>query len=587
MCGILFVQSLDGSPLDAARLSRALPSIRERGPDYDCLRISKDRSRALFSATLRVARRPFAARTHGSSLLGFNGELYGFPDSSLAAPNDGLDTDTVRRFCESGQIHRFFSDLCVDASRGFFAFVYAGDLDATESDVLFATDVLGEKSLYLLHTEKVFALASTHQALVAVAESFRVPMSVDPDALRRYFLTRNLIFSPNEFIRPIRRVPPGQVFTYSPMRDRVSTATPDPFDTLAGVAQSSLEAGEDEIFRSDIVPAWRGVEHRDLSTILSGGIDSTVLSAEVAGSVAPDIPTLTLTFGGRDPAALEAARIAELLGLRRHQVIDVTIESFAEAARGLYLSMGSPLPTHSFPSFAIIADWVSAVGARVVIGGDGLDEIANGYSAYDAGELRRSDRSISEYSRVAVRDEVSRAILEGSPSILDAPGDEISRHRDVLESLGISPEEASWGASKWLDVSRNLYATGLLAADLVGGTRGIEGRSPWTTLRLVALHVFSRTHRSADGTFRVKEYARELFARHLPTVPVPPKYGFSGFPNEAARILLPTSSGGYSRLEDVLGIRLPAMQDAELDRRLEWKLLNCELWLAAQAGELR
>ncbi|HEU5039569.1 MAG TPA: 7-cyano-7-deazaguanine synthase QueC [Gemmatimonadales bacterium] len=126
--------------------------------------------------------------------------------------------------------------------------------------------------------------------------------------------------------------------------------------------------------------------------LLSGGMDSTTTAA-IAIADGYDVHALSIRYGQRHEVELEAARrVAELLGVTRHVVIDLDLRAFGGSALTADLAVpkdtpleriGEGIPTTYVPArntifLALALGWAEALGARdIFIGANALD-----YSGY-------------------------------------------------------------------------------------------------------------------------------------------------------------------------------------------------------------
>ena len=93
--------------------------------------------------------------------------------------------------------------------------------------------------------------------------------------------------------------------------------------------------------------------------ILSGGIDSTLISAyALQNYLLKSKDFITLTFGNKDISAKLACKLAKEMELN-HIELEINENNYKEALFDLYKKMKQPMPTHSFPSYHILAQYVS------------------------------------------------------------------------------------------------------------------------------------------------------------------------------------------------------------------------------------
>lgn len=389
MCGI--VGCVSRSPVD---LTGALEALAPRGPD----------DRGVFAAALPDGRHVALGHTRLSiidlSLAGhqpmsneacpeshrgnemlwivFNGEIYNF--QALRPPLEGAghrfrsrsDTEVLLHLYEA-KGEKFLEDL-----NGMFAF---GLLDIPRGRLFLARDRLGEKPLYYCHRNGLFAFASEIKALLALPGVLREP---DWEALSHYF---SFLYVPHPMtaFRGIRQVPPGHCLCYDFKRDSLSV---EPYWRLPeGPLRrvSGAEALEELRDLMEESTRLRMVSDVPLGVFLSGGIDSTVLTALMAQESGEPLRTFTVLFEGRGIRPYDeteyARRVSRAYRTDHHELtvkIDDPSQLF-DLVRCFDQPFGNPT---FYLSYLIARETRRHV--KVAISGAGGDELFGGYPRYRA-----------------------------------------------------------------------------------------------------------------------------------------------------------------------------------------------------------
>ena len=179
---------------------------------------------------------------------------------------------------------------------------------------------------------------------------------------------------------------------------------------------------------------------------MSGGYDSSLISAISQKLTEVEKHFITLEFDNKEPTAKDAYRLFEHIKDDKsyHHKIEVTIEEYLRHMQRSYTRLLSPLPTHSYPSFSIACEKAKGIGARVLYTGDGPDELYGGYSAYKEDLREGTNETRSPYTNlIKLSDELLNDI---SP---DKTGAELD-----IDSTKYSP------LFKKIKVYSNLRATG-------------------------------------------------------------------------------------------------------------------------------
>ncbi|HEX9032082.1 MAG TPA: asparagine synthase-related protein [Streptosporangiaceae bacterium] len=290
----------------------------------------------------------------GRWLLCYNGEIFnhGALRDELKVPGrefrTSSDTETVL------EAFLRWREQAVPRLRGEFAIVIA---DRTSGRVYLARDPIGVKPLYWSMSDGCLHVASEIKALVPVGA-------------------------------PIREVPPGQhgwadrggepvLAPYSDLLDALRPAgDPLPADDLRQAMSLVRTALEDSVR----VRVGTGLT---VGVILSGGLDSSLALAHVH-AVHPDCVAFTIGAPGSEDLAY-ARRLTADLGVR-HEVIElaprqIRLPQIREAIRISELTEYGDIinAVVSVPLFRRVAE----LGVKVVLAGDGSDELFGGYSMYD------------------------------------------------------------------------------------------------------------------------------------------------------------------------------------------------------------
>lgn len=390
MCGIVGVWSPEpvAPPEEMRRRLQAMAAmIRHRGPDD--LQVWSDGRLGLGFSRLAVldlsdhARQPMHDPETGNRLV-FNGEIYNFAELRAELAAQGIacrsqgDSETILLG------YRLWGEAVVERLRGMFAFAL---WDARAGRLFLARDRAGQKPLFHARVGQTLLFASEIKALAAWPEFQRKP---DPVALGHYF-SFQAVPAPLSAFKGVAALPPAHSLTLEPngrTRCQRYWALPRPEEgrqVRAADAEAELAARLAETVKSQMV------SDVPLGAFLSGGIDSAAILAEMQQGAERPVETFTLGFeeashDERAPAAL----VARHLGSDHHaEVLRPEAVDCLPALAWHYdqpFADPSALPTYLLSRFA-------AERVKVVLSGDGGDELLLGYPRYLACRLTRfSDR---------------------------------------------------------------------------------------------------------------------------------------------------------------------------------------------------
>jgi len=240
----------------------------------------------------------------------------------------------------------------------------------------------------------------------------------------------------------------------------------------------------------------------------------------------------------------------------------------------------APLPTHSFVSQSILSRCARAAGSKVLIGGDGGDEIFGGYEFYKelAGHTAFPDTNPSAYSGFVP---LGFAFDDWSPDCLVERVRD--RWRDFAAHYCFEPDPRARLVQTVLysDSVIQLESVGIRGADTMSMMNSVESRCFYLTRDCLEfafnLPASFKINLAADDPSRItRPLLKTMFVRKFGAALLHPKQGFSGFPNEAGRRLVDPA---YPRVRQTLGLKSIPSTHGGLSQAAEWKLINVELFL--------
>jgi asparagine synthase (glutamine-hydrolysing) len=383
MCGIAGVLRFDGGPVASATLQNMADALRHRGPDADgCYQenasapgIALVHRRLSVIDLSDVADQPMPNEDGVVQVL-FNGEIYNFRDLR----RELTERHTFRSQGDTEVIAHGYEErgeAIFSALDGMFAIAI---WDARTRRLVLARDAFGKKPLYYWHDEKRFVFGSEIKALLAAG----VPAAMDESPLGEY-LALGYVPTPRTFFRGIRKVPPASSLVVDSHGVHEPKAYWDLRFPAAGTAPkiSPHEAATRvrELLTSAVQK--RLIADVPLGILLSGGIDSSAITAIAARLVPGRIRTFTVGFEGDafyDERA-HAEQVARHIGTEHHA--DVVRPQAADLIETLLHHHDEP-----FGDSSALPTYLVAQAARrhvtVVLNGDGGDETFAGYDRFRA-----------------------------------------------------------------------------------------------------------------------------------------------------------------------------------------------------------
>src|SRR6266545_2404104 len=374
MCGIAV--SLDTTGRGRAE-PWALPLLRHRGPDGEGRLVRPDVGLVLEHCRLAIidpdnpeANQPFSDPS-GRWTIVYNGELFNFRELRADLERRGIafrtnsDTEVVLYSLTTDGV------AALSRFRGMFAFVL---WDGERRELLAARDQIGVKPLYYTVADGLFVAASELRTVLA---NPTVRPKLDPTGVVEY-LAFGCVLGDRTLVEGVRKLPPGHAL-------RLRDGKLELFEYWdVGPPESLNRAPLEEqlVEQLDAAVAASLVSDVPVSLMLSGGVDSSSIAALAARHAKPaDVTAYSVSFGLPNDESEVAARLASDLGLRHREIRlteDVVRTEFESWLDGLDVPTANP----TWIAVSAIARAVREDGIKVLLSGDGGDELFAGYNRW-------------------------------------------------------------------------------------------------------------------------------------------------------------------------------------------------------------
>ena len=372
MCGIAGI--LGRFDPQGRDLERMLEALRHRGPDGEGVHTEAHVTlghRRLSIIDLAGGRQPLRS-VDGSIWLVCNGEIYNYVEQRKqleAAGHRFVTNSDCEVIIGLYQVH---GDRLLEHLRGMFAFVL---WDARNVRLLAARDHLGQKPLFYTDEPGRFAFASEIKGLLALDPARR---KMNLRALDQYLALR-LIAPPLSMFEGVHKLPPGHLLVVERGGRPVVRRYWDlPYlPKLTGSEDDLTDQLEEQI---DAALRLCMVSDVPVGAFLSGGLDSSLLVAMLAKRIGvKDLPTFTIGLPyQRFDEAPHARAVAKLYHTDHHEQ---TIEpSLSALLPDLVWHLDEPSDPLSLCAYHVAK--LASAFVKVVIGGDGGDELFGGYDRY-------------------------------------------------------------------------------------------------------------------------------------------------------------------------------------------------------------
>jgi len=586
MCGIAGEIRFDQRPAQADRIARMCRLLSRRGPDGYGMHIRKNiglghRRLKIIDLSERGSQ-PMEDPHLGLTIV-FNGCIYNYRDlrDRLKSKDTGFfshsDSEVILKS------YHAWGKECVSRFNGMFAFVI---VERDTGRVFMARDRLGIKPLYFIKTPGYLRFASTLPALLKTLPS--IP-DIDPVALHYYMTFHSVVPAPRTIFQGIRKLSPAMTRTF----EKSGTFTERCYWQANYETASKPEKFKDENVAVDALLELLGkaVQRRTeadvpVGVLLSGGVDSSLVTALLAGNDGVDLETFSIGFEHTPEESGDEFRysdiIAKKFGTQHHKIIVDSADLMTHLPDCIH-SMSEPMVSHDNIGFYLLSKKVSE-HVKVVQSGQGADELFGGYHWYHA--LAGSEDPVRNYSEAffdRTHEEYKRVVHE--------------RFVDGDHSLAFVGEHFSMpGADDPVDKALRLDTRVMLIDDPVKRVDnmtmswGLEARVPFLDHEVVEFSagLAPELKLKKGGKYILKEAARrvipeEVIDRPKGYFPVPElkylrgrtlDYVREALYNQTARERNLFNAGYIDELMKNPSAHLTPLQGSKL-----WQIATLELWM--------
>ncbi len=321
MCGIFGILHKDReATVDPGALQAMGSVLRHRGPDafgtWTKDNVGLGHARLSIIDLSDAGNQPMA-NEDGSVRITFNGEIYNFPELKRDLLGKGhrfrsnTDTEVIVHLWEEEGIR------CVDRLRGMFAFAIWDDNRKT---LFLARDRVGKKPLYYCVLPRCILFASEIKSILRSGE-----YGVRPDIVGiHHYLAYQSVPSPYSTFREISKLPPAHTLLFEEFRGTPrrywELSYRDKFQVDGVASLRSLEEELVEKLREAV--RIRLMSDVPLGAFLSGGVDSSIVTAMMAGAMDQPVKTFSIGFDQDEYNELPYARmVAKRHGTDHHEFV--------------------------------------------------------------------------------------------------------------------------------------------------------------------------------------------------------------------------------------------------------------------------
>ena len=376
MCGI--TGGIGASAPSKQLLDAQLKSLEHRGPDDSGMYVNQGIGLGmgrLAIVEIAAGKQPASDASEQINMV-FNGEIYNYRELRQELEQSRIHCRTTSESEVIINLYLKFGLNFIGKLNGMFAIAIH---DARDKSLHLIRDRMGKKPLWI---------SQLNDGTLLFASEVRALMLARPDRTLRTDMVAEVmqygyINAPHSAFNEITQLTPASVLTW---RDgKISTTKywePD-FDTKVQIPyEEALETTKALI---EAAVSRRLVSERPLGSFLSGGYDSTIVTAYMAKLMSEKVQTYSIGFqSAQFNEAHHAKQVADYLGTNHH-------EEILSPDPALVVEKISHVLDQPFADSSIVPTYLLAKFARenliVALGGDGGDEVFGGYDRYLAAPI--------------------------------------------------------------------------------------------------------------------------------------------------------------------------------------------------------
>jgi len=577
MCGIFAVINKNNKKFDLNRCRSSLSLMSKRGPDW---KIEKEINKSVYLGQVVLSMTGNKKKDISQHLSDKNnyfillvGEIYNHKDLNFQhldgfADNSSTDTKILVNLFERKSKEHI--NQLID---GMFAYIL---YDIKKNSLVISRDPNGEKSLYIFEDKDQIIISSEINPIL----QYNKKIKLNINTLKNYFLTRHFLNLEQSIFSGIKKLEVGTQIEISlnNFKSKIISIIKINDYVDRSIYNVNLKRNFDDLLNEldflinknlrQMIPF-----NRKFASIVSGGIDSSLVSSYLCENSKPDF-LIYINHIGKE------LHLNKIKDFQRYLKKDIYIcnvnqnDYFRNYIKCINIC-NSPINSHSFVGQFINAKIVSKRNCRAIFGGEGADELFGGYETYLSENFNKKI-NFSDYTKI------SDTNLFSDTSEQDLfKKDMKEKWNDCLSSYyfvqNISDRQKL--SMMLMDATVQMESNAFKGIDLMCMNNSVEGRSLFYRKEIVKfalnLPIKYKINPNAPKLMRTKYILKNLFLKKFSKRLILTKQGFSGFPNEMKKY-----AGSIDKFILNKYIK-PEFLKANFykNRSIQWKILNTELYL--------
>jgi asparagine synthase (glutamine-hydrolysing) len=382
MCGILFCNWKEKSQINKKILYQSLNLLKNRGPDNSKLIFSENWSMghtrlSIIDPNSTKSNQPFTDE-EGRYFLTFNGEIYNFKELKLNLVSRGFkfrtNSDTEVLYI---LLKNFAIQSVLNLIKGMFAFVF---FDKKDNSFIAARDHFGQKPLYYSINNSMVAISSSVKSLNKIINS-----SPDIDLYNIYLSSNGIINQKKTFFKNIKCLQAGNYiygknFLYKDHKYFHPEKLYSDEKRIIQKKNSETESIQNLKFLMKQSVSRHLVSDVKVGILLSGGIDSSLLYY-FAHLENKDLSSFTSLSPNIEKNSFRLVpKIINKFPVKKNFFVTQDKNRYLQELTFLIENTYTPPRWGGGPPMSKLCEKARKNKIKVLIGGDGVDEISGGYN---------------------------------------------------------------------------------------------------------------------------------------------------------------------------------------------------------------
>ncbi len=587
MCGIFF-QLSKKKQINIKQSLSSLNILKRRGPNFSFYKLINNKI-FLGQTTLSITTNKnenienFHISKSGRFYLLFNGEIYNYNDLKKELTEkfnikfaSNSDTELF-----SALFDYYSAEEIINKIKGMYAFVI---YDTERKEVFTSRDHIGEKILYYYDDDEYFIISSEIKPMLELG----INTKIEKNSLREYFYTRHFLTVDNTCFKNIKTIRSGKLYKYQVLNNNfdmiynhsfTKNINEDKYNKILKKNENNILSDFKNLMNKSSIDISPSISYH---SICSGGIDSSLVSALISKNDNQPKKYISLDFSSKDKSFLNITELEKSLNINVDKY-NITEDMYSNVMNKVYKYNCAPLATHSFISQFFVSKINKESNSKVLLTGDGADELFGGYTAY------------LNFDKVIKNLELTPSPYSGiNKGIIKFNNFKNERLRNELKNIWKfslkqydfikNKQEKILQAVLLMDTYVQLESVGIRSSDIMSMIHSTEARSLFLmqdvvnyAINLPIKYKLNTENKNVNmkGKYILKQLLINLCKNNKSVIVK--KEGFSGFPNEAGKKIIKKDE--FNLTKDFLEIKNYNHEEVSNNQALEWKFINTEIFL--------